>query len=251
MVRVEPRRTPLRDVGRRVDVPVAVVTWVVAFIGGQLVSTLIVVASGAENTDDVAIPTLFAAVAATWIAYLAGMYVASQRAGSGRFVDDYRVRFAPVDLVGVPIGVLTQLVLVPLVYLPLRGIWPDTFSDDRLSETAEELVDRASGGTAVLLVLMVCVGAPIVEELVYRGLLQGSLAARFDHVLAWLAASAWFAVIHFRPVEYPGLFAFGLVAGACLLVTRRLGMSITTHVAFNVTGPAPGGLTAKTPSALA
>ena len=30
----------------------------------------------------------------------------------------------------------------------------------------------------VLLVLMVCVGAPIVEELVYRGLLQGSFAAR-------------------------------------------------------------------------
>ena len=55
-------------------------------------------------------------------------------------------------------------------------------------------------------------------------------------MLAWLVASAWFAVIHFRPVEYPGLFAFGLVAGACLLVTGRLGMSIATHVAFNVTG---------------
>ena len=68
---------------------------------------------------------------------------------------------------------------------------------------------------------MVCVGAPIVEELVYRGLLQGSFAARFNHVVAWLAAAAWFAVIHFRPVEYPGLFAFGLVVGACFLVTDR------------------------------
>ena len=58
---------------------------------------------------------------------------------------------------------------------------------------------------------MVCVGAPIVEELVYRGLFQGSFAARFNHVAAWIAAAVWFAVIHFRPVEYPGLFAFGLV----------------------------------------
>ncbi len=235
-VRVEPRRTPLRDVGRRIDAGVAVVTWVVAFFGGQLVSTLIIALSGAESTDDIAIPWLFAAVAATWIAYLAGMWAASQRSGSGHFLEDYRVRFAPRDLIGVPIGVLTQLVLVPLVYLPLRGIWPDTFSDDRLSETAEDLVDRASGATTVLLVLMVCVGAPIVEELVYRGLLQGSLAARFDQVLAWLVASAWFALIHFRPVEYPGLLTFGLVSGACLMVTRRLGMSITTHIAFNVTG---------------
>ena len=214
----------------------AVVTWVVAFLGGQLVSTLILAASGADSTDDVAIPWLFAAVAATWIAYLAGMYAASQRSGSGHFLEDYRVRVAPVDVIGVPIGVLTHLVLVPLVYLPLRGLWPDTFSDDRLSETAEDLVDRATGAAAVLLVLMVCIGAPIVEELVYRGLLQGSLAARFDQVLAWLAASAWFALVHFRPVEYPGLFTFALVTGACMMVTDRLGMSMATHVAFNVTG---------------
>ncbi len=105
-----------------------------------------------------------------------------------------------------------------------------------MSETAEKLVDRASGPTIVLLVLMVCVGAPIVEELVYRGLLQGSFAARFNHIAAWVAASAWFALVHLRPVEYPGLFVFGLVAGACLLVTRRLGMSMATHVAFNATG---------------
>ena len=173
---------------------------------------------------------------ATWIAYLVGMWAASQRAGSGDVVEDYAIRVRAVDVLGVPIGVLAQLVLVPLVYLPLRSIWPETFSDDRLSETAEKLVDRASGGTMALLVVMVCVGAPIVEELVYRGLLQRSLAARFEHVLAWLAASAWFAAIHFRPVEYPGLFAFGLVAGACLMVTGRLGMPIATHVAFNVTG---------------
>ena len=45
----------------------------------------------------------------------------------------------------------------------------------------------------VLLVLMVCVGAPIVEELVYRGLLQGSFAARFDHVVACSPRRRWFA----------------------------------------------------------
>ena len=226
----------MRQAGRTVDVPVAIVTWVAAFLVGQVVSTLILAASGAETVDEVPIPTLFAAVVATWIAYLAGMWAASQRAGSGDVVEDYAIRVRAVDVLGVPIGVLAQLVLVPLVYLPLRSIWPETFSDDRLSETAEKLVDRASGGTMALLVVMVCVGAPIVEELVYRGLLQRSLAARFEHVLAWLAASAWFAAIHFRPVEYPGLFAFGLVAGACLMVTGRLGMPIATHVAFNVTG---------------
>ena len=230
------RRTALRDAGRPIDVRVAVVTWVAAFVFGQLVSTAILATSGAESTDDIPIPTLFAGVAATWIAYLAGCYSASMRSGSRDPVEDYGIRARGVDLIGVPIGILTQLVLVPLVYIPLRELWPDTFSEDRLSETAEKLADRATGGTMVLLVVMVCIGAPLVEEIVYRGLLQRSFAARTSHVVAWLVAAAWFTVIHFRPVEYPGLFTFALVAGACLMVTDRLGMSIATHVAFNVTG---------------
>jgi membrane protease YdiL (CAAX protease family) len=230
------RRTALRDAGRPIDVRVAVVTWVAAFVAGQLVSTVILAASGAESTDDIPIPTLFAGVAATWIAYLAGCYAASIRSGSGDLVEDYGIRFRSVDVIGAPIGILTQLVLVPLVYIPLRELWPDTFSEDRLSETAEKLADRATGGTVVLLVVMVCIGAPLVEELVYRGLLQRSFAARTSHVVAWLSAATWFTVIHFRPVEYPGLFAFALVTGACLMVTDRLGMSMVTHVAFNVTG---------------
>ena len=118
-----------------------------------------------------------------------------------------------------PIGVLTQLVLVPLVYLPLERLWEDVFTEERLTENAKDLVDRASGGSMVLLVVMVCVGAPLVEELVYRGLLQGSFAARVNPLPAWLAASALFAVVHFRPVEYPGLLVIGLVCGACALVT--------------------------------
>jgi membrane protease YdiL (CAAX protease family) len=229
-------RTPLRDTGRRIDVPVAVATWVAAFVIGQLASALIVGASGADDLDSVPIPTLFAGVAATWVAYLVGMWAASRRSGSGDFIEDYRVRFATIDLLGLPIGVLTQLVLVPLLYLPLSELWPDTFSEDRLSETAEKLVDRAEGASMVLLVLMVCLFAPVVEELVYRGLLQGSLAARFDQVVALVVTAAWFAVIHFRPVEYPGLFLFGLVAGAGLLFTGRLGLPILAHLAFNVTG---------------
>ena len=70
----------------------------------------------------------------------------------------------------------------PLVYLPLERLWEDVFTEERLTENAKDLVDRASGGSMVLLVVMVCVGAPLVEELVYRGLLQGSFAARVNHV---------------------------------------------------------------------
>ena len=235
-VRVDVTRSGMRQAGRPIDVPVAVLTWIVAFVAGQFLSLAIVATSGETDQDLVPIPTLFAAVAATWVAFLVGAYAASKRAGSGDVRTDLGMRVRPIDVIGLPIGVLAQLVLVPLLYFPLREVWPDTFNESKVSETADKLANRASGATMLLLVLMVCVGAPIVEEIVYRGLLQRSFSARTSQVVAWLIVAAWFALIHFRPIEYPGLFVFGLVTGACLMLTDRLGMSWATHIGFNVTG---------------
>jgi len=226
----------MRDTGRRIDVPLAFLTWLVSWLLGQIVALIVFSIGGYEDVDEVPIWVLFVSQVLVWAVFLAGMVLASRREGSGSFVRDYQVRAKAVDVLGVPIGVLTQLVLVPLIYIPLEQLWENVFTEERLTETAKDLVDRASGGSMVLLVLTVCVGAPIVEELVYRGLLQGSFAARFNHVPALLASSTLFMLVHFRPVEYPGLFAIGLVCGACALTTGRLGMAIACHAGFNATG---------------
>ena len=226
----------MRDTGRRIDVPLALLTWLAAWLLGQVVALVVYSAGGYEDVDDVPISVLFVSQLLVWGIFIGAMVLASRRGGTGRFRDDYQFDARGVDLLGAPIGVLSQLVLVPLVYLPLERLWGDVFTEERLTENAKDLVDRASGGSMVLLVLMVCVGAPVVEELVYRGLVQGSLADRVNPLPAWLAASALFALIHFRPVEYPGLLVIGLVCGACALVTGRLGMAIACHVGFNVTG---------------
>lgn len=175
-----------------------------------------------------------------WSAYLAGMWLASQRTGTGNFVDDYGVRFAPIDLIGIPIGIVGQVVLVRVIYAPLQSLWPDTFDSDRLADTARDLVDRADGATLFLLIGLVAVGAPIVEELFFRGMLQRPLldAARVDkhRWVVVVGVAAIFAAIHFRPVEFPGLFAIGFVFGVCAWRTGRLGMAILAHGAFNATG---------------
>ena len=98
-----------------------------------------------------------------------------------------------------------------------------------------EVVDDVgdASGTEVLVVV---VGAPIVEESVYRGLLQGSFVRRFGKPVGVVVVAAWFALVHFRPIEYPGLFVFGLLLGLCAVRTGRLGLSIVTHFAFNAAG---------------
>lgn len=221
----------------RIDVPVAIVTWLAAWVVGQLMFTVVVAASGESGAgSSLTIPTLALGIVATWVAYVVGLWWASTRAGTGDPRVDYAVSFEVTDVVAIPVGVLAQLVIVPVVYVPLRAVWPSVFTDDRLEETARGLVERAGGASIVVLVLVIVVGAPVIEELVYRGLLQGSFATRVNEPLALVAASLWFAAIHFRPVEFPGLFVAGLVFGGCLLLTGRLGTAIIAHAAFNLTG---------------
>lgn len=171
-----------------------------------------------------------------WIPFVAALVIVSSRWGSGRLRDDFRIRFRLIDLVGIPIGIASQLLLLPLIYLPLQSIWPDTFSSENVEERAKDLWDRAGGGWVVALVIIVVVGAPIIEEITYRGLILQSLQGRINDVLALVVSSVWFAAIHLQPVELPGLFAFALVLGACFLLTGRLGCPIIAHAAFNAVG---------------
>lgn len=215
----------------------AAATWALGWVAGSVVlGTVLVAAMGSPTGDELSIAQLFVVVMGSWLVFLVALSIVSRKFGSGVWIADFGARFRPVDLVGIPVGILTQLVLIPVLYVPLRGLWPDTFSQQRVEERAQDLADRAHGFSAVLLVLIVVVGAPIVEELVYRGMLQRSLATAIEAAPALLVTAAWFSLIHLSPVEYPGLFLAGLVFGAAVLATNRIGPAIVTHAAFNATG---------------
>ncbi len=221
-------------------------TWVVGVLAGSLVLGVLHAPTrpdASEGVRDVLaapIGALGLSLLGLWSAYVAGMWLASQRVGTGRFRCDYGVAFAPIDLIGLPIGVAGQLGLVWLVYAPLQALWPDTFDSGRLDDTARDLVDRADGASLILLVGLVAVGAPLIEELFFRGMLQRPLLAAAHvgrhRVIAVVGVAVIFAAVHFRPVEFPGLVAIAIVFGVCAWRTDRLGMSILAHVGFNAAG---------------
>jgi uncharacterized protein len=205
----------------RITVGLAATAWLGCWVAGNVLGSMVIAASGhdAGGSDTPVWVTLVAALA-LWIPILIGLREVGQRFGFGSFAQDYGLAFKPLDLVGVPIGVLTQLVLVRLLYWPLETWFPHAFTVADREENARTLYDSANGAWLVVLVLIVVVGAPLVEELLYRGLLQGAFVRRVNDVVAVVVVAGWFALIHFRPVEYPGLFVVGLVLGTCALVTR-------------------------------
>lgn len=215
--------------------------WVVA----QFVALIVLSALGSAEADaDRPIAVVGAALVVAWAVEVGACVVASKRAGSGDPRSDLGLYLQPIDLIGVPIGIAAQLGLLRAVYWPLQSVWPDTFDQTELEEYARDLVDGVGGAELVLLLALVVVGAPLVEEIFYRGLLQRPWLQRFEPddrkanlalVAVVVAVAVVFAGIHFRPIEFPGLFAFGLVVGAAAAWTGRLGMSMVTHVAFNAT----------------
>lgn len=220
-----------------IPVAAALGTWSIAWIVGAIVVTpLLILASGARLGDDLSTPRLALAAVGAWAAFLVALVLASRRFGTGRPAADLGWSFRWADLVGIPLGVATQFVLVPALYWPLRELWPDTFDPTKLEERAKELADSAGGFDTVLLIAIVVVGAPLVEELVYRGLVQRSMSAALGAASGLLLTAGLFSLIHFAPIEYPGLFLAGLVFGGCVTLTGRLGPAIVTHAAFNAAG---------------
>ena len=89
------------------------------------------------------ITALAVAEVGLWLGLLGAPLWASKRKGAGDLATDFGFSFRWSDpLVGLPIGVVCQLLLVPLIYLPLQQ-----FVDQRqLEEPVRKVTDSAHGG---------------------------------------------------------------------------------------------------------
>lgn len=131
---------------------------------------------------------------------------------------------------------LALLVLETLVVALLQRLVP-ALSDAQASNTGV-VGELSSTGLLVFALLAVAV-APVLEELLFRGLVLRGLMLRFGFWPAALASSAVFGLLHATAADASGLLvvvsitALGLVL--CLLARRtgRLGPGIGVHALHN------------------
>lgn len=199
-----------------------------ALIGG----VVILAVSGYADTESDELPLTVIALMQLplWAGYLTMPILAARRKGNG-VVADFGLRVRPWDVpLGLVIGVLTQVVLVPVIYFPIFQI----IGKRDVSADARALTDRADDPLGiVLLVLIVVIGAPIVEELFFRGLLLRSAERKWGKAWAVVVSSLIFGAVHLQPLQFPALVAVGVVFALLALRTGRLGPSIFAHMGFN------------------
>lgn len=209
--------------------------WLLAQLGGLITVGLVAALSGVdlEHTDEMPLGWVAVGQLGLWGGFIGVPWFAARIKGNG-LVRDFRLRGEPWDSVlGLFAGVACQLVVLPLVYIPLLSIL-DKNQDD-VAEVARGLTDRATDPLGVvLLVLIVGIGAPIAEEIFYRGLLFRSLENRFGAWPAIVGSGVIFGASHLNALLFLGLALFGGFLAYLTHRTGRLAPAIFAHMAFNL-----------------
>lgn len=207
---------------------------VASFVLSQIAIVVIFAAGGYSTGDDLPLWLTAIAEVPLWLGLVGAVAWATRAKGTGSLRDDFGLTMRWHDVpIGLFAGFAAQLAIAAIVIPLYRVLGIDT---DEVGQTAEKLADRAvHAPDVVLLIVIVVLGAPVVEELFYRGLFLRSVQRRWGSAVAVVLTSAVFAAVHFQPYDFPALFLFGAVAASLTVRTGRLGPGMWAHLAFNLT----------------
>ncbi|PGZ95337.1 CPBP family intramembrane metalloprotease [Bacillus pseudomycoides] len=99
------------------------------------------------------------------------------------------------------------------------------------SENTQNIIDIIKA--APLFMIVSSIFAPILEEIVFRKILFGTLYKRYNFFIAALVSSLIFALIHFDPTHLLVYISMGLVFSFLYVKTKRIIVPIMAHVLMN------------------
>ena len=230
---MEPRHELLDEPGEVAEPevpspPATLMDAAIGFLVGILASTFLgalvyqIVGEGSE------LAVTAGALVGLWTGLLWSAVRASRKRGTGSMRRDFGISITWGDLwLGLLGGIGVQSI-VSVMYLPFSEL------NSELSAPARELAEQAPDRAGLLaLSVLVVIGAPLVEEIFFRGVLMGALARR-GSAIAVLVSAVAFAFVHFgQLLAMPAFGVLGVVLGLLTLGRKRLGPAIITHATFN------------------
>lgn len=104
----------------------------------------------------------------------------------------------------------------------------------------EEYLEQAEAFSSALgygwLIAGITLVAPVSEELLFRGIIQGELRRAMPEWLAVITQAVLFALFHMQAVQVLYVFLPALALGAMYALTRSFWIPVLMHVVFNFLG---------------
>lgn len=160
----------------------------------------------------------------------------SQTRGTGSWVRDFGLSLRWRDGWGLGGGVGLQIaaLIVTAALLTMLG------GDVEPSQDVADIAENAAGGAIALAFIGTVLLAPLIEEIIYRGMLLSALRRRMGRHPAVLVSAGVFAIVHLVDpgtlLLQPGLFLIGAGLGYAALRSRSLSLPLFLHAGVNLTG---------------
>jgi len=185
-------------------------------------------------------PYILASLVLSWVGLLTPVMIASTRKGRD-WKSILQWRFRPSRDIPLAIGITVAYRLVEMGVLSvLTG--PLGVNSEELGNA--DFLTQTTGVWLVALALAAAIGAPVVEEVFFRGYFLTAVRQRLGALPGIAITSLTFGFLHIQGSVIGGLFIFlsttliGFILATLVIKTGRLGASITTHILFNASGVA-------------
>lgn len=212
----------------------------VGLVGSVIVAVVYLIVNGLHSSLDVNGPWyLLASEIPLWVGFVGATVVASRMNGSGSLVRDYGLSWPTrgdlgLGALGGIVGRLWPLLLLILLDLASQG------SLGSSNGNAPQILGATPSGVSGWLVLIVItvIGAPLVEEVFFRGLIQGAFTRRVGATPSIFITALLFVAAHvtgegiLSPIV---LFPMALILGYLRQRTGRLAAGMVAHATFNAT----------------
>lgn len=139
--------------------------------------------------------------------------------------------FSNVAPEGIALAVACSVLFFFLLDKCLDPIFESVFpqSEQDYQETIQRLIK-----SPITSLLHVCVIAPIIEEILMRGLVLEGLKNSYGVITALLLSSLLFAILHFNMVQTLSAFVCGIILGLLYIKTNSIFCCMIAHCGYNL-----------------
>lgn len=155
-----------------------------------------------------------------------------------------RISFKRITILDMGIGTFFALGLIGISTIYFAMVQVLSQHIEQVSKSIDDYVEMVSIQSAlsfqemILYSITTVLFIPMIEEFLFRGLIQGAFIKVVRPIPAIILSSLVFSVIHVQPIQVGYAFICGLAIGSIYYFSGNIWVSIWVHLVFNFFGSA-------------
>ena len=129
----------------------------------------------------------------------------------------------------IPFVIVGTIALLFGIITPIGDLIP-------ITESFKKILMDSGSQTGIIVFFLMVIAAPILEELIFRGVILDGLLNKYSPTKSILISSLLFGLVHLNPWQFVTGFIIGIFSGWVYYRTRRLSFSIIIHATANLSG---------------